>query len=57
MMMWRRMTMMTMMMIVLIIMDSTDVYGTVHSMYNEGLSRSSLVVALRASVYEEVSDP
>ena len=49
--------MMTMMMIVLIIMDSTDVYGTVHSMYNEGLCRSSLVVALRASVYEEVSDP
>ena len=51
------MTMVMTMMIV--IMDSTDVpHGTVHSgMYSDGLHDSSLAVALRASVYEEVSDP
>ena len=45
-------------MMIVIIMYSTDVpHGTVHSMYNDGLRDSSLAVALRASVYEEVSDP
>ena len=49
---------MVMTMMIVIIMYSTDVpHGTVHSMYNDGLRDSSLAVALRASVYEEVSDP